>query len=278
MNRLKTFLLMSLMTVLFIFLGSLLGGERGIVLAFAFAVIMNFSSYWFSDKIVLRSYKAQQINKQNDPELFNLIENLTYKAALPMPNIYMIPSDSPNAFATGRNPNHAAVAVTYGIRKMLNREELESVLAHELSHIKNRDILIGTIAATFVGALTSIAHFATYALMFSRGGGKDDDNGGIGSLVLLVLAPIAATLIQLAISRSREYMADEGAANLCGKPLALANALQKLEQGIQIRPMEVNPSSAHLFIANPLSSGFVTKLFSTHPPTTERIKKLRMLR
>jgi heat shock protein HtpX len=160
---------------------------------------------------------------------------------------------------------------------MLNREELEAVLAHELAHIKHRDILVGTVAATLVGALTSIAHFATFALMFSRGG-RDDDNGGIGTLVLLVLAPIAATLIQLAISRSREYMADEGAANLCGNPLALANALQKLERGIQVRPMEVQPSSAHLFIANPLSSGFVMKFFSTHPPINERIEKLRIMR
>ena len=277
MNGFKTFLLMSLMTILFMFVGSLLGGNRGIIIAFIFAVIMNFSSYWFSDKIVLRSYKANPINKKNDPELFALVENLTLKAGLPMPSIYIIPTDSPNAFATGRNPNHAAVAVTYGIRRMLNKEELEAVLAHELSHIKHRDILIGTVAATLVGALTSIAHFATYALMFSRGG-RDDDRGGIGTLVLLVLAPIAATLIQLAISRSREYMADKGAANLCGKPQALANALRKLEQGIQVRPMEVQPSSAHLFIANPLSSGFVMKLFSTHPPISERIEKLRMLR
>lgn len=277
MNGFKTFLLMSLMTILFMFVGSLLGGNNGIILAFVFAVVMNFSSYWFSDKIVLKTYKAQPINKKNDPELFSLVENLISKAGLPMPNVYMVPSDSPNAFATGRNANHAAVAVTYGIRKLLNREEMEAVLAHEISHIKNRDILLGTIAATLVGALTSIAHFATYALMFSKGGDRDD-NKGFGTLVLLVLAPIAATLIQMAISRSREYMADEGAANLSGKPNALANALQKLERGIQVRPMEVEPSSAHLFIANPLSSGFVMKLFSTHPPINERIEKLRMMR
>ena len=278
MNGFKTFLLMSLMTILFMFVGSLLGGNKGIVLAFVFAVIMNFSSYWFSDKIVLRTYKAQPINKKNDPELFSLVENLTNKAGLPMPNVYVVPSDSPNAFATGRNADHAAVAVTSGIRKLLNREEMEAVLAHEISHIKHKDILLGTIAATLVGALTSIAHFATYALMFSRGGDRDNDNKGFGTLVLLVLAPIAATLIQMAISRSREYMADEGAAILSGKPNALANALQKLERGIQARPMEVEPSSAHLFIANPLSSGLVMKLFSTHPPINERIEKLRMMR
>ncbi len=278
MNAMKTFLLMSLMTVLFIFVGSLIGGNTGIVIALVFAVIMNFSSYWFSDKIVLMSYSAAQISKEDDPELFMLVEELAAKAGLPMPKVYAIPSESPNAFATGRNPENAVVAVTVGIRRMLNRDELEAVLAHELSHIKNRDILIGSIAATMVGALTTIAHFAGYSLIFFGGRDRDDDGGGLGSIFLLILAPIAATLIQLAISRSREFMADEGSAILSGKPLALANALKKLEHGSEVIPLGAKPASSHLFIMNPLSGGMVMKLFSTHPPVKERVEKLQKMR
>jgi heat shock protein HtpX len=278
MNTLKTFVLMSLMTILFIFIGSLIGGNSGIIIAFGFAIIMNFSSYWFSDKIVLMTYRAKQIENQDDPELFSIIEDLTNRANLPMPKVYIIPTDSPNAFATGRNPEHAAVAVTMGIRKILDRDELEGVIAHELSHIKNRDILIGTIAATFVGALTMVAHIASYSLIFFGGRDRDDDGGGLGSIFLLILAPIAATLIQLAISRSREYMADEGSAIMSGKPLALANALQKLERGVKVIPIDAKPSSSHLFIMNPLSGGSVMRLFSTHPPVKERIERLRKMR
>ncbi len=278
MNTLKTFLLMSLMTVLFIFVGSLIGGNSGIIIAFGFAIIMNFSSYWFSDKIVLMTYRAKLISQEDDPELFEIIENLSTHAGLPMPKVYAIPTDSPNAFATGRNPQHAAVAVTVGIRKMLNRDELEGVLAHELSHIKNRDILIGTVAATMVGALTTIAHFASYSLIFFGGRDRDDDGGGLGSLFLLILAPIAATLLQLAISRSREYMADEGSAKMSGKPLSLASALQKLERGAEVIPLNAKPSSSHLFIMNPLSGRGMMKLFSTHPPVKERIERLRKMR
>lgn len=278
MNAMKTFLLMSLMTVLFIFVGSLIGGNTGIIIALVFAVIMNFSSYWFSDKIVLMSYSAAQINKEDDPELFMLVEELAAKAGLPMPKVYAIPSESPNAFATGRNPENAVVAVTVGIRRMLSRDELEAVLAHELSHIKNRDILIGSIAATMVGALTTIAHFASYSLIFFGGRDRDDDGGGLGSIFLLILAPIAATLIQLAISRSREFMADEGSAILSGKPLALANALKKLEHGSEVIPLGAKPASSHLFIMNPLSGGMVMKLFSTHPPVKERVEKLQKMR
>lgn len=277
MNAIKTFFLMTIMTILFLVIGSLLGGNSGMIIALIFAIIMNFTSYWFSDKIVLMSYGAREISYEDDPELFNIVRELTERANLPMPKVYIIPTHSPNAFATGRNPQHAAIAVTSGIRHLLNRNELESVIAHELSHVKNRDILIGSIAATMVGALTTLAHFASYSLIFFGGRDRDDDGGGLGSIFLIIIAPIAATLIQLAISRSREFMADEGSARISGQPLALANALLKLERGSQQLPLEAKPNSSHLFIMNPLSGGGIMKLFSTHPPVSERVERLKRM-
>jgi len=278
MNAIKTFFLMTIMTLLFLFVGSLIGGNSGMIIALIFAIIMNFTSYWFSDKIVLMSYGAKQISYEDDPELFEIVESLTTRANIPMPKIYYIPSHSPNAFATGRNPQNAAVAVTLGIRQILRKDELEAVIAHELSHIKNRDILIGSIAATLVGALTTLAHFASYSLIFFGGGrDRDEDGGGLGTIFLLIIAPIAATLIQLAISRSREFMADEGSARISGKPNSLANALLKLEKGNYELPLNAKPNSSHLFIMNPLSGGGIMKLFSTHPPVSERVERLRKM-
>ncbi|MFN4110810.1 MAG: zinc metalloprotease HtpX, partial [Ignavibacteria bacterium] len=248
MNTLKTVFLMTLMMVLFILVGGLLGGQDGMIIAFVLSLGMNFFSYWFSDKIVLSMYGAKQVSEQQAPQLYRLVRRLTTNAGLPMPKVYVIDSPNPNAFATGRNPQNAAVAVTTGILRILNDEELEGVLAHELAHIKHRDILLATIVATFVGTITFISRLAGWSMMFAGGSRDREDSGNaIASLVLLIVAPIAAVILQLAISRAREFMADEGGARISGKPLALASALSKLEQATQVVPMrEASPSTAHL--------------------------------
>ena len=270
-NAFRSAALMAVLIVLFALLGQAIGGSQGMVVAFVFAVGMNFFSYWFSDKIVLKMYRAQEVGPQQAPELYEMVDRLRQRAELPMPKVYVIPSDQPNAFATGRNPANAAVAVTNGIVRMLNRDELEGVIAHELAHVKHRDILTSSIAATVASAITLLARFALFF-----GGGRDRDNI-FSTLLMLILAPIAAMLIQMAISRSREFAADRGGAEICGKPLALASALGRLEAGAERVPMDANPSTAHMFIVNPfagLGSGLAS-LFATHPPTGERIRRLR---
>lgn len=275
MNTLKTVFLMTLMMVLFLFVGNLLGGETGLIIAFVFSLAMNFGSYWFSDKIVLKMYGAQQVTAQQFPQLYRIVERLSQKAMLPMPKVYIMENPTPNAFATGRNPDNAAVAVTTGIMRILNEEELAGVIGHELAHVKNRDILIGTIAATLVGTITFVARMAGWAMMFGSGRDRDDDGGGISGLVMLIVAPIAATLIQLAISRSREFLADEGGSAISGTPLALASALNKLNTVNDRVPMQnAEPSTAHMFIVSPFSGKSLMKMFSTHPPVEERIKRL----
>ncbi|MCR4417803.1 MAG: zinc metalloprotease HtpX [Ignavibacteria bacterium] len=279
MNTIKTVFLMTLMMMLFLLVGGLLGGRDGLVIAFIFSLGMNFFSYWFSDKIVLAMYGAKEITEREAPQLYRLVRKLTQNAGLPMPKVYVIDNPNPNAFATGRNPQNAAVAVTTGILRILNDDELEGVLAHELAHIKHRDILLATIVATFVGTITFISRMAGWTMMFAGGNRDREDSGNvIASLVLLIVAPIAAVILQLAISRAREFMADEGGARISGKPLSLASALSKLEQAAQMVPMQnANPSTAHLFIVNPLRGGGIAKLFSTHPPIEERIKRLQLI-
>lgn len=276
MNGFKTAILMTLMMLLFLFVGNLLGGEQGLIIAFIFSLVMNFGSYWFSDKIVLKMYRAQEVSKKDFPELHAIVEDLSQKAMIPKPKVYVMDNPTPNAFATGRNPDNGAVAVTAGIMKLLNRDELEGVIAHELAHIKNRDILISTIAATLVGTITFIARMAGWAAIFG-GGSRDRDNGSvISDLLLMILAPLIAILIQLAISRSREFMADAGGAAISGKPMGLANALNKLTKGNEVIPMRnAGTSSAHMFIVNPLSGKSLMKMFSTHPPMEERIARLK---
>lgn len=278
MNRLKTTLLLSLLTVLMVLMGSALGGQAGMVFAFCMACAMNFFSYWFSDKIVLRMYRAVEIGEQDRPAFYGMVRRLADRAGLPMPRVYIIPDDSPNAFATGRNPNHAAVAATEGILRILSPEELEGVMAHELAHVKNRDILVSTIAATFAGAISMIGSMLQWGAMLGMGRGDDEEGGAggmVGALAMAIVAPLAAMLIQMAVSRSREYMADEGGANICGRPLALANALRKLQAASQMIPMqEARPASAHLFIVNPLNGSSIARLFSTHPPMEDRIARL----
>jgi heat shock protein HtpX len=277
MNRFKTFLLMLVLTVLLVIVGSAIGGRSGAVYAFVFAALMNFFSYWFSDKIVLRMYGAKEVTQSESPQLYGIVAELTSKASLPMPKVYIMENETPNAFATGRNPEHAAVAVTTGIMRILSKEELMGVIGHELSHIQHRDILISTIAATMAGAISMLATMARWGAMFG-GMRSDDDEGRGGGNILVVLfvsifASIAAMLIQMAISRSREYYADEGGAHL-SHPLSLAKALGKLEMASQRIPMQANPSTAHMFIVNPLRGGGVLSLFSTHPPMEERIARL----
>ncbi len=278
----RTVILLTFMTLLLVFLGKLIGGTHGMTIAFILAMCMNFFSYWFSDKIVLSMYGAREVSPEEAPELYGIVQELSHRARIPMPRIYIIPEESPNAFATGRNPQNAAVAVTEGILKIMNREELKGVLGHELAHIKNRDILIGTIAATLAGAIMILADMARWSLFF--GGIRDDEeNGGsilgiIGIVLMAILAPIAAMLIQMAISRAREYLADETGARFAGSPYGLANALEKLEEYSRRIPMDANPATAHMFIVNPLSAGTIAHLFSTHPPIEERIKRLRSMR
>ncbi len=277
MNIVKTGILMIALTALLMLIGNLIGGEVGMTFALVMAAVMNFGAYWFSDKIVLRMYRAQEASPSS--ELYQIVQKQVQRAGLPMPRVYVIPTDSPNAFATGRNPKHAAVAATQGIMRLLSREELEGVIGHELAHVKHRDILISSIVATIAGAIMWIANMAQWAAMFGgfRGDDEEDRGGGIiGMLFLIIVAPIAAMIIQLAISRSREYAADRGGAEICGHPLALADALRKLERGVQMLPMEANAATSHLFIANPLRGGLMG-LFSTHPPMEERIHRLEAM-
>jgi heat shock protein HtpX len=280
MNTIKTGILLGALTGLLMLIGGWFGGQSGVVIAFFFAVVMNFGSYWFSDKIVLSMYHAQAVSEGEAPELYATVKNLALRASIPMPKVYIIPGDTPNAFATGRNERHAVVAVTEGILRILNRDELEGVIAHELTHIRNRDILIGSIAATLAGAIVMLANMAQWAAMFG-GGRSDDEEGGsniVGLIVMAILAPLAASLIQMAISRSREYMADEGGAKISGKPYGLAGALEKLSRASKAIPMDANPSTAHMFIVNPLTGRSLMNLFSTHPPIEERIARLRSMR
>ncbi len=280
MNTAKTAVLMVGLTVLLVMAGGALGGRTWMIGAFAIAVAMNGFSYWFSDKIVLKMYKAQEVTEKEAPEFYRVVRDLAARAELPMPKVYLIPSDGPNAFATGRNPHHAAVAATRGILKILNREELAGVMAHELAHVKNRDILIGTIAAAIAGAISMLATMAQFAMIFGGfGGDRRDDRGGgiIGMLAVMILAPIAAMLIQMAISRSREYQADATGAKICGNPLWLASALKKLDMASKRIPLDANPATAHMFIVNPLRGGGMASLFSTHPPMDDRIARLEKL-
>lgn len=277
MNTLKTVFLMTLMMVLLILVGSMIGGRQGMIMAFMFSLVLNFTSYWFSDKIVLMMYGAKQVSEAEAPRLHAIVSRVATQSGLPIPRVYTIPGEAANAFATGRNPDHAAVAATEGILKLLTDEEMEGVIAHEFAHIKHRDILTSTIIATMVGTITFLARMAGWSMMFLGSRDRRGSNG-LADLAMLILAPIAAVLVQLAVSRSREFAADEGGAEITRKPLSLANALGKLERGTQLIPMEnASPASAHLFIVNPLRATGVLKLFSTHPPTSERIERLQQL-
>jgi heat shock protein HtpX len=276
-SAIKTTLLLGALTGLLMLIGGLVGGARGAELAFFIALAMNFFSYWFSDKMVLRAYGAQEIDAAAAPELYSIVQELAHEAHIPVPRIYLIDTDTPNAFATGRSPKHAAVAVTRGILRICSREELKGVLGHELSHVINRDILTSSIAATLAGAIMILASWARWGAIFGGFGGGGDDNRRGGVLELLVmafLAPLAASLIQLAVSRTREYQADASGARLAHNPLYLANALRKLEAANERMPMDAGPATAHLFIVNPLSAQGISRLFSTHPPIEERIRRL----
>lgn len=271
MNTIKTVLLMGLMTALFLWVGDRYGGQQGMIMALVLAAGMNLGSYWFSDKIVLAMYHAQQVDEQTAPGLYRLVANLAQRDNLPMPKVYIIPDESPNAFATGRNAQHAVVAVTAGILRLLNDDELGGVIAHELSHVAHHDILISAIAATMAGALMVMVR------IFAFFGGGRDRRGGLEMLAMLIIGPIAAMLIQMAISRSREYEADAGGAHLSGNPMSLANALRKLERGSEAIPMDAQPATAHMFIVNPLSGRSMMGVFSTHPPLEERIARLERM-
>src|SRR5579872_3668327 len=275
-NTFKTAFLLTLLTLLLMFIGRAFGGQNGMLLALAFAAVMNFVSYFYSDKIALAMYRAQPVTREQLPRAYAAVERLTQKIGIPMPKIYVIPTDSPNAFATGRNPQHASVAVTQGILNLLNDEEFEGVLAHELGHVNNRDILISSVAATVAGAITMLASMGRWAMIFGGMGGRDDRDrgGGLGALFMLILAPIAASLIQLAVSRSREYQADATGAHFTGNPYALASALQKLDSYSRRLPLQASPSTAHLFIIQPLLGMNFANLFSTHPPIAKRIERL----
>jgi len=277
-NRVKTVLLLTGLTVFFIFMGKFLGGRQGMYLAFILALGMNFFSYWFSDKIVLRMYRAQEVSPEEAPQIHQMVEELAHEAGIPKPRVYIIPDESPNAFATGRNPQHAAVAATQGIIRLLTPVELKGVLGHELGHVLNRDILISTIAATLAGAIMILASMARWGAIL--GMGRDDEEGGgiLEVLVMSIIAPIAAMLIQMAISRSREYLADETGARLAHNPESLARALEKLSLGTQRIPMDASPATAHMFIVNPLTGRSLMNLFSTHPPIEERVERLRAMR
>jgi heat shock protein HtpX len=279
-NVLKTGVLLGVLTALLVLAGQAIAGERGMIVALVFAAVMNLGSYWFSDKIVLAMYGARPVDEAQAPGLFATVRRLATRAQIPMPRVYVIPSDTPNAFATGRNPQHAAVAVTEGIMRILDADELEGVLAHELSHVNNRDILISTIAATLAGAITYLAHMAQWAAIFG-GRSQDDEEGGGNPLVLMlfaILAPIAAMLVQFAVSRAREFQADASGARLAGRTYGLAKALEKIEVAAHMEPLPANPATAHLFIVNPLTGRGVARLFSTHPSTEERIARLRAMR
>lgn len=279
MNTLKTAFLLTLLTLLFVFIGQLLGGNQGMVVALLFAAIMNLGTYWFSDKIVLAMYRAQPVDEGTSRRLHSIVRRAASSAHLPMPKVYIIPSQTPNAFATGRNPKHSAVAVTQGIMKVLDDDELEGVISHEMAHIKNRDILTGSIVATLAGAISMLAFMARFAAIFGGYGGRDGQGrgGGLSLLIMAIVAPLAALLIQMAISRSREYAADSTAAKNSHKPLALANALRKLESASRRKPLGAKPATAHLFIVNPLSGKGMASLFSTHPPIQERVARLQKM-
>lgn len=279
MNNIKAFLLMGFLTVLLVLIGNAVGGSSGAMLFFVIALVMNFITFFFSDKIAIKMTRSRPVSESEAPELYDMVRRLSRQAGIPMPSIFITPSPQPNAFATGRGPAHAAVAVTEGIMGLLSRTELEGVLAHELSHVKNRDVLIGTIAASLAGAITMIANMLQWGLIFGGIGGSDDEGGGgilglVGTLLMIVLAPIAAMLIQMAISRSREFEADADGAHIAGRSEGLAGALLKLERGAQQIPMQVNPAASHLFIVNPLSGQAMARLFSTHPPIEERVRRL----
>ncbi len=280
-NVFKTGVLLAVLTAMLVLIGGAIGGQQGMVIAFAIALVMNFVSYWFSDKMVLAAYGAQPIDEAAAPRLYAIVRRLATRAGIPMPRVYLVQSETPNAFATGRNPQHAVVAVTEGIMRILDEDELEGVLAHELSHVKNRDVLISTIAATLAGAITYLAHMAQWAAMFG-GRSRDDDEGGsnpIAMILLAILAPIAALLVQMAVSRSREFQADATGAQVAGRSWGLAKALEKLQMANQAMPMaDATPATAHLFIVNPLSGQTLMRLFSTHPPLEERIARLRAMR
>ena len=280
MNTLKTAILLGVLTGLLMLIGGMFGGRQGVVIAFLFAMVMNFGSYWFSDKLVLRMYHAQPVSESQAPELYAMVKDLALKASLPPPRVYIIPGDTPNAFATGRDERHAVVAVTEGLLRILSRDELEGVVSHELSHIRNRDMLIGSIAATLAGAIVMLANMAQWAAMFG-GASRDDEEGGgglVGLILMAVLAPLAAAIIQMSISRSREYLADAGGAKVSGKPYSLASALEKLSHASESIAMKANPSTAHMFIVNPLTGRSLMNLFSTHPPIEERVARLRSMR
>jgi len=277
MSFFKTTILLGLMTGLLMVIGGLVGGSRGVAIFFVIAAVMNFFSYWFSDKIVLRAYGAHELDAGSAPELYSIVNELAHSAAIPMPRLYLIDSDTPNAFATGRNAHHAAVAVTRGIMRICTREELKGVIGHELSHVTNHDILTSSIAATMAGAVMMIGSMIRWGAIFGLGN-RDDEEGGIAGLLIAgVLAPIAATLIQLAISRTREYQADASGATLTHNPLYLASALRKLEAANERMPLGASPATAHLFIVNPLSAAGISRLFSTHPPIEERIRRLEQM-
>lgn len=287
MNQLKTLLLLSVLTVLFVLFGKMVSGQHGMLIALLLAGMMNFVAYFFSDRIVLAMHGARELAEWEAPELHEIVERLARRAGIPKPRVYLIPTETPNAFATGRDPHHAAVAVTEGIVRLLNRDELEGVIAHELAHIKHRDTLVMVVAATLAGAIAVLADFARFFLWFGAWGGDDRERGNnplvlVGLLVGIIVLPLAAMLIQLAISRAREFLADEGGAYISGKPLALASALAKLERGVQLVPMETSPATAHLFIVSPLAGGqsawgALANLFRTHPPTEERVARLQAL-
>jgi len=279
-NQFKTALLLAVMTAFIMIVGNLLAGRQGMMIALVLAAGMNFFSYWYSDKIVLKMYRAREATPQQAPELFEMVQTLSRQAGLPMPKVYVIPKETPNAFATGRNPDNAVVAVTQGLLNLMERKEIEGVLAHELSHVKNRDILIGTIAATMAGAIMMLASMARWSAMFG-GANRDDDGGGMGAIGMIamsIIAPIGAMIIQMAVSRSREYLADATGAKIAGSPEGLARALEKLGAYARQIPMNASPSTAHMFIVNPLSGKGLQTLFSTHPPMEERISRLRGIR
>ncbi len=276
----RTTLLLGALTGLIMGIGQMLGGSQGLTIAFVFAILMNFGSYWFSDKIVLAMYGARQVNEADAPMLYRIVHNLTVRAGLPMPKLYIIPSEAANAFATGRNPHHAAVAVTEGILRLMNERELTGVLAHELSHVKNRDILISSIAATLAGVIMMVANMARWAAIFGGFNRDDDRDGGggiIGLIAMSILAPMAAMIIQMAISRTREYAADATGARMSGDPLGLASALKKLGMASERIPLDASPQTAHFFIVNPLSGRSFMQLFSTHPPLEDRIARLETM-
>jgi heat shock protein HtpX len=276
----RTTLLLGALTGLILGIGQMLGGSQGLTIAFGFAVLMNFGSYWFSDKIVLAMYSARQVSEADAPMLYRIVHNLTVRAGLPMPKLYIIPSEAANAFATGRNPHHAAVAVTEGILRLMNEREITGVLAHELAHVKNRDILISSIAATLAGVIMMVANMARWAAIFgglNRDGDRDEGGGIIGLIAMSILAPLAAMIIQMAISRTREYAADATGARMSGDPLGLASALKKLGMASERIPMDASPQTAHFFIVNPLAGRSFAQLFSTHPPLEDRIGRLEAM-